>query len=131
MADETGVAAIRGNGFDPAITRAYVERIENLANDLASERGESMQRCGAIHKDIAAVYDEAKKSGGIPKKALKMAVKKRALEAKVKQIRDELEGDDADNYDAILLALGELGDTPLGEAALTKAKESQTAAATA
>lgn len=128
MADnETGVAAIRGNGFDPEIVRGYVQRIESLYQDLATEKGESMARCKVIHEDVAAVYDEAKKVGGVPKKALKTAIKKRDLGRKFDAVGEDLEGDDLDNYAAVLLAVGQLSDTPLGAAALAKAKAPEAA----
>lgn len=112
--DGHGVSAIRGNGYDPEAVKAFVSRVENLNGDLATEKSEFMTRCKVIHGDVSLVYDEAK-GAGIPKKELKKAIKRRALLASVERIREELEGDQQDNYDKILLALGDLG--PLGHAA--------------
>lgn len=117
--EPTGVEAIRGNGFDPTMTAEFLDRIMNLHGDLATEQSKYMLECKTIRGDMAVVYDEAKDKG-IPKKALKAAVKKRILERKIENIREDFEGDDLDNYDLVLQALGDLGDTPLGAAALAK-----------
>ena len=96
----------------------FVSRIENLHGDLGTEKSESMTRCKAIHTDIKEVYKEAK-NAGFNKKALKGIISKRALEAKIQDIGDELEGDDSTAYASLQLALEKLG--PLGDAALKAA----------
>lgn len=97
---------------------SFVRRVENLHGDLGKERSESMTRCKVIHADIKEVYKEAK-AAGFNKKALKGIVTKRALEAKIQDIGDELEGDDSTAYASLQLALEKMG--PLGEAALKAA----------
>lgn len=115
-----GVAAFRGNGFDPAIAKGFVDRIENLHSDLAAEKGEFMQKCKVIHADIKEVLTEAK-NAGIPKKPLKSLVKQRKLERDIEDIRTDLEGDDQDSFDQLCLALGKFAETGLGAAALDAA----------
>jgi len=126
--DGHGVSAIRGNGYDPEAVKGFVDRIENLNGDLATMKGEFMAECKVVHGDIKSVLDEAK-NAGIPKKELKQAIKRRALTLKIGELRDELEGEQVDNYDAILLALGDIADTPLGRAAASKAPDAPRAAA--
>lgn len=109
--------AKHGNGFDPEKVTSYVDRIENLHVGIASIMGKALSECRAVHADIKVVYDEAKDEAGIPKKALKKVVKARAFERKADECREELEGEDQDNYDQIRHALGDLADTPLGQAA--------------
>jgi uncharacterized protein (UPF0335 family) len=108
------------NGYDPAKVQEFVGRIENLHNDIASEKGSFMQICKDIHSDINLVFDEAKEAG-IPKKALKKVITARALEAKAAAVREALEGEDQDSFDLLRHALGDLADTPLGAAALKPA----------
>lgn len=120
--DGHGVSAIRGNGYDPEAVKSFVARVENLNGDMATEKSEFMTRCKVIHGDIKVVLDEAK-NAGIPKKELKAAIKRRALAAKMEDIRLELEGEQQDNYDHILLALGDLADLPLGQHAASKAPD--------
>lgn len=111
-----GVAAFRGNGFDPAIAQKFVDRIENLNAVIATEKSEFMTRCKVVHGDIREVLTEAK-NAGIPKKALKNVVKKRKLENDIEGIRADLEGDDQDSYDQLVFALGKFAETDLGAAA--------------
>lgn len=115
--EHTGTEALRGNGFDAVIVTDLVDRILNLHGDLSAARIDYMNVCKPIHHDINAVLDEGRDKG-VPRKAIKAAVKKRILERKIENIRDDLEGDDLDNYDLVLKALGDLADTPLGNAVL-------------
>jgi uncharacterized protein (UPF0335 family) len=115
-----GVAAFRGNGFDPIIAGNFVARIENLYSDIATEKSEFMTRCKSIHGDIKEVLTEAK-NAGIPKKALRNVVKQRALLNKVEDIRNDLEGDDQDSFDQLVIALGKFAETGLGAAAVAAA----------
>lgn len=115
-----GVAAFRGNGFDPAILGAFNFRIENLYGDLGTEKSESMLRCKAIHSDIDEVLKEAK-NAGIPKSEFKAVIKKRTLLAKAEAIREDLEGDRQNNFDQIEIALGKFAETGLGAAAVQAA----------
>jgi uncharacterized protein (UPF0335 family) len=114
------VAGIGHNGATdlPDKGKAFVERIETLNRDLASEKGEYMQRCKTVREDITAVLSEAA-DAGITRKTIKTAVKVRALERKAAEARDSLKDlADQDMLDRIRLALGDLSDLPLGKAAL-------------
>lgn len=111
----------RRSNFDPDMVKAFVDRVESLHNDIASEKGAYMATCKGIREDISSVYDEAKEKG-IPKKILKLVIEQRALGRKMEDIREELEQDDQDIFDQLMLALGDLADTPLGQAATNSAK---------
>jgi hypothetical protein len=115
---ETNVTPIRSNGLDTKLTTGFLDRILNLYVALDGERSDYMLECKSIRKDMSVIYDEAKDKG-VPMRGLKCAVKKRLLELKIDRIRDDLDGEDLDDYDMVLQALGDLGDTPLGKAALT------------
>src|ERR1051325_4590390 len=95
-AEESG-AAHGSNVPDGAKVLEFVERIENLDADLASEKGEFMQRCKVIAGDKREVYSEAK-AAGLNKKALKGIVKERRLKREIEDIAADLEGDDSDAY---------------------------------
>lgn len=116
--EEKAAPAPGGNGFDRDKTTGFVERIENLHADITAIMMEALSQCKSVHGDIAIVYQEAKDGAGIPKKALKKVVKARALEAKARAVREDLEGEDQDNFDLIRQALGDLADTPLGASVL-------------
>lgn len=115
-----GVAAFRGNGFDPAIVGSFVSRYENLNGDLATKKSDFMNDCKITHGDINELLNEAK-GAGIPKKALKSLVKQRSLERKIEDVRNDLEGDDQDSFDQLALAMGVFAETDLGAAAMKAA----------
>lgn len=112
-----------GNGFDPEVVKSYCDRVENLLEDMESERGAFMAKCKSIREDISLVVTEAKDQHGIPKKEFRAVIKARELEAKADRIRDELEADAQQTFDQIRHALGDLADTPLGGAALAHASD--------
>ncbi len=118
---------MRGNGYDPEKTASFVERVENLNARKESLHMDYMRECATIAEDIGEVLDEAK-AAGLKKKSIKAVVKRHALERKIENIRDDMEPEDADDYDQVLQALGEFGDSPLGAAALAKAPKNGTEA---
>lgn len=110
------------NQLDAKVVKSLVERIENLNEKIVAEHMAYMGRIGEIKEDIGEVYDEGKNKG-IPKRALKLNVKRRELEAKVEALREDLEDqDDIDQYDLVRHALGDLADTEIGQAALRRAE---------
>jgi len=124
-AESTGPAP--SNGYDPEKVKNYVDQIESLHADIASIMGAALNECKQVHSDIKLVLDEAKDNDGIPKKALRKVIKARSLERKAAEVREDLEGDDQDSFDLIRHALGDLGDTPLGAAALERAQSRKAA----
>jgi F0F1-type ATP synthase membrane subunit b/b' len=116
------VHRIGSNGIEADLVQPFCDRIENLMDQLATEKGEYMQRCKSIREDITLVLTEAK-DAGIPKKAFKAVIKTRELEQKLEAIRDDLEAEQQETYDQIRHALGDLADTPLGGATLSKAAD--------
>jgi uncharacterized protein (UPF0335 family) len=114
-------AANKGNGYDKAALTSIVGEIEGCMADLLSERGSYMQRCRSIRERITDAYERAKEAG-IPVKELRLLVRNRAREAKIEQSIAELEADAQATYELLYDALGDFKSTPLGEAALDKAK---------
>lgn len=111
MADDESAgsgSARRGANFEPKQTKAFVSLIETLKDEKdllkATHKEEFLD---PLDEDVAAVYDEAERVG-VPKNILRAAVKKRKLERDADKIRDKFEGGTLNDYDAILLALGEL-----------------------
>ena len=116
-----GVSAIRGNTFDKEMAAAFVDRLLNLNDDLLGEQSKYMTAAKVIRGDMNEVYKEAK-DAGIKKKALSGYVQKKILEKRIENIREKLEGEDQDDYDNLMQALGDFGDTALGQAAIASAK---------
>jgi uncharacterized protein (UPF0335 family) len=70
------------NGFQPDVVAAFVDRIEALEAELK-------EHTEGVRVDIAAIFEEASDHEGIPKKALKMVLRERALMRKVRELPDD------------------------------------------
>ena len=114
MAETDTPTPAKSNGYDPELVKSFVARIVTLQGDLASMKGSYMAECKSVRGDITTVLDEASDKG-IPKKALKAVLKIHALEKQAEAAREDSGA--ADDIDMIRHALGELADTPLGQAA--------------
>jgi Skp family chaperone for outer membrane proteins len=101
--------------------QAAVANIEQCYNDLASERGIYMSKCKRIRETMSNDYDKASDQG-ISKKLLKRIIKERELERKIGALTDDLEDDERNEHQMLIEKLGEFANTPLGAAALAKAK---------
>lgn len=105
------------NTADAVATR-WTKEIERHFDALETLRGEYMNEARQIRELIADCYDRAK-DAGLPKKAMKAVIKTRQLEKRIESLREDLAEDGLDDdYDTIRLALGDLSDLPLGQAAL-------------
>lgn len=105
----------------------FVERIENLNDDLASERGEYMVKAKAINEDKKTVLDDAK-AAGFTKATIKAIVKARELERKATAAREDLDMSDRETFDSIRHSLGDFAELPLGQAAMDQAAANGTEA---
>jgi hypothetical protein len=111
-------AAKPGTNFvEPDKIQSFVYEYENFDAKLLELRMDYMAKCKTIRADQKLIVDDAK-DAGIPKQSFKAVLRARALEAKAKKARDDLGDIDLqDKYDLIRHALGDLADTPLGQAA--------------
>lgn len=109
--------AAKRNGFDPNLATNYVIRIENLHKQLEVIAAERMAESKIVREDIKGVYKEAKDDGFAPQ-PLRAKVKERAHRRKADAARTNLADIDLiDQFDKLSQALGDLYDTPLGQAA--------------
>lgn len=108
------------NGIDAEKAKAFVGRIENVEAEIESKRGEYMAFAKDRREDIKEIISEAKDEG-IPKKALKAIVADRRFDRKKAKLADGLDIDEGAAFEQMKEALGALGGTPLGEAALASA----------
>lgn len=95
----------------------FVERVERLHGELRTHHAQYMKTCRELRAGIKDVFAEAREAG-LSRTALRAVIKARALEAKVDEVRTNLEEEDLTAYDAIRIALGDFASLPLGEAAL-------------
>jgi uncharacterized protein (UPF0335 family) len=118
MADD----GVPSNGYPKGKVKDYVSRWENVQEDIQTAHMAYMTKVGRLKEDQADILEEAK-SNGIPRRALKKVLKTRELQRKVEAIREDLEGDEVDQYDLLRHALGDLDDDTVKEAALARAKK--------
>lgn len=108
------------NTADPELVRNITERLNEIDEQIASEKGKFMAFCKARAADRKDVLTEAK-ARGVNTRALKVEIKAGKLEQKAAALRDDLDPDDQHDAEAIRKAIGEFADTPLGGAAVSKA----------
>jgi uncharacterized protein (UPF0335 family) len=109
------------NGFKPEQIKGYLDEIDDADDELDRLKGEHMQRCKRPRQQIKETIREAK-DAGINTRALRVVIADHRAKRKLERRVNEMEADDADDYAAMQDALGEFGDTPLGAAALDRAK---------
>jgi len=109
------------NGYDAEELGRYLHSIDSADDELDSLRGAHMAACkgprGRI-KDTLAAVREAEISMAAFRTVLAEHRDKRKQAKRVAA----LEADDANAYDLMREALGDFGDTPLGQAALDRAR---------
>jgi uncharacterized protein (UPF0335 family) len=115
-----------GNGFSADLVKSLVDRIEALHGEIESEQAKYMVAAKALREDIANVYEEAG-ARGVSTKPLKALIKTRKLDRRAKAEKEKLDLDERATLEMLKDALGDLADTPLGEAAVGRAggKKSQ------
>ena len=113
--------ALAGNKIDPDVADRYVQRIEQLHDDIATLQAENAERCQNIREDVKEVYHDAREAG-LAIKPLKALIKVRELSRKAHAVRKKLDLDQRAEFEQLVEALGEFAETPLGEAAVLAAE---------
>jgi hypothetical protein len=108
------------NGFDPDHLNKHLTIIDE-ADELATLLGEYRQSRKAPRTRIKNAMAMAKEDGINLTAFREVVAARRAKRAQERRVAD-LEPDDLADYEEVQRALGEFGDTPLGAAALSKAK---------
>ena len=104
------------NGFDRDEIERYLDAIDAADNNLLALKSDHMNACKGPRGRIRDAMAIAKE-GGVNMVAFRAFVSKHRGERKVAAKLAELEADDRADFDALCDALGDYGDTPLGEAA--------------
>lgn len=115
--EATGVEALRGNGYDPEMTREFVDSIEETQASIDEIMQKAKDKCAPLREDIAGIKKDAADKG-LPRLELNAVLRKRRLLRKAEEVRALLSDEQADNLDQLEQALGMLKDTPLGRAAM-------------
>ncbi len=112
----------RPNGPTQEETEEVVHQIEGYMADLQSEKSLYMSRCKPIHEAIKDTIEDAVKTKGFDKKALKIGVKQREFIRKMEKLENELDEVTQTALDRLQAHLGTFADSPLGKAAMDQAK---------
>ena len=109
------------NGYDGEEIKRFLGMISDQHDELDKLKSAYMTKCKGPRGKLKNIMKEARDSE-INLNAFRVEVKKYLDERKHQKRLAGLEDDDAEAYNMIVEALGGLGDTPLGKAALARAK---------
>lgn len=112
----------RPNGPTQEETEEVVHQIEGYMADLQSEKSLYMSRCKPIHEAIKDTIEDAVRTKGFDKKALKIGVKQREFLRKMEKLENELDEVTQTALERLQAHLGTFADSPLGRAAMDQAK---------
>ena len=112
---------LHGDAYDGGEIARYLDTIDREDGELATLKGEYMQRCQGPRGRIKSVMAAAKEAG-VNTVAFRATVAKHRAARKLHARLENLEADDRHAFDVIQEALGEFGETPLGAAALDRAR---------
>jgi uncharacterized protein (UPF0335 family) len=115
MAERKG-SAVTGNGFDPKQAKLWQGEYEKHNERLLELRMAYMADCKDVREDMSDVLDRAKEAG-ISKRLIKDTSKIRELNARINKIESHGESEENETLQQFRHALGDLADTPLGQAA--------------
>jgi hypothetical protein len=121
MADEDEGGGL--NGYDQALLKAAIYDMEGYDREMESAKARYMSEAKAIREKKKARLESARDNAGIPTAELKVILKTREYERKVKKLEDGLDDDGAARLEGLYAALGEdFRETPLGVAAVEREK---------
>ena len=99
----------------------FLKDIDRADDELASLKSQHMESCKQPRGWLRDTMASAKEAG-LNMAAFRAVVAEHRADRKIEAKLADLEPDDAADFEAMREALGTFGETPLGEAALSKAK---------
>ena len=109
------------NGYDGEEIKRFLGMISHEHDELDKLKSAYMTKCKGPRGKLKNIMKEARESE-INLNAFRVRVKQYLDDRKHQKRLAGLEDDDAEAYNMIVEALGDLGDTPLGQAALARAR---------
>jgi len=109
------------NGFDPDQLNQYLGEIDKADDRLLELKSQHMLACKTPRAKIRETMKAAKEAG-LNMAAFRTVVAEHRSQRKIEEKIAALEADDAQDFELMREALGDYGSTPLGEAALKKAR---------
>ncbi|NEH72311.1 hypothetical protein [Rhizobium leguminosarum] len=107
------------NRATPEEMASFVDKYEQLEQEVLREKMSFMERCRRIRKAQSELLDDGK-TQGLPKNVLKAVVKAREYARKADSLMEDLENDAQEIFKDIRQALGDFADLPLGAAAVER-----------
>ena len=105
------------NSVDKDKLKAFIDRCENIQGDIEAIGANAKKDCLPYREDLKQVKKDACKILKIKADVLNAALRQRKFERKAEKVRAGLDEDTQETFDHIMHALGDLADTPLGQAA--------------
>jgi hypothetical protein len=112
------------NGYDGQKIEGFLKEIDKLDDELMTLKASYMASCRGPRARIKEVMQQMCESN-INLNAFRVLLRSHRDDRKRQASLAALEDDDRGAYDLLLSALGEFGDTELGQAALAAAKRKQ------
>jgi hypothetical protein len=109
------------NGYDPNLLKGLFAEIDVQDDELASLRGSYMEECRGPHGQIKEIKGRAREEGLNMRAFNELLAQHRSARTEQRRLA-EMEPEDLDAFNLMEQALGEFVDTPLGEAALKRAR---------
>jgi hypothetical protein len=109
------------NGYSSDLVKGLFAEIDRQDDELASLRGSYMEECRGPRAQIKEIKGRAREEGINPVAFNELLAQHRTARAEQKRLA-KMDPEDADAFNLLEQALGEFVDTPLGEAALNKAR---------
>lgn len=109
------------NGFDPKTAQRYVDQYEALDGKIERIHKQAAKDAQPFRDEQKDIIKRAAEDG-IPKGAMRAALRKRRLQERAEAVGAGLTEEQLGDFEQLQHALGMLADTPLGAAATKKAK---------
>jgi hypothetical protein len=108
------------NGYDAKRLKAVISDMEGYDRELESFKAGYMAAAKGIREKKKARLESARDADNIPTAEVKVILKTREYERKVKRLEDGLDEDGAARLEGLYAALGEFASTDLGRAAVER-----------
>jgi hypothetical protein len=111
------------NGYSSDLVKGLFAEIDAQDDELASLRGSYMEECQGPRSAIKEIKARAREEGINPVAFAELLAQHRSARAEQKRLA-KMEPEDVDAFNLLEQALGDFVDTPLGAAAMDKARPS-------
>lgn len=105
------------NGYDPEKSLMYIKSVEDEQDKIDAIMAKAKEECEPHRTHMKDIKKTARKDLNVPASVFNGKIRERKLIRKAQQIPDAMNETHQDEYTIFSHAVGELLDTPLGQAA--------------